>query len=497
MDERSIAAIWRAFGATAPLRIGVKTAESEDVRVVPYPFALIGRDPRCDLVLEDEAVSRRHALLFVMEGRGFAIDLASREGTLWGDGARQSGWIEDARGLGIGGFQVSPEAPAPTNPAAGGPPRENPLVSWSIARKPGHDLLLEVLSPQTKMTRWRINRTLTLIGRAPECKMRLMDPSVSSIHCVLVCLPMGLWVIDLLGREGILVNDQKARFARMSDNDDLRVGRFLFRVRGEPPQTSSRTELEADAPRPARLPAVVARQGGPPASLGASEPRRFVPSVIGPSESDLEIPARSAANPDAYLVPIVDALRMLQQHDQSQHQQTMMMLQTIFAMHGEQIRDVRNQLDHILGVLGEMRSLPADPSWVDRLAIAARGATHAAPAQGRNSLGFSQFAAGLSDGPAPSWTSPQGPGTTSFPGTQSPPPATNTAMEAGWNPAAPTAPDPANPAEPAPEETPAEGGKEPFVQDPGINTLICARLDEIRRERMSLWEKLLDMVGGR
>lgn len=58
-------------------------------------------------------------------------------------------------------------------------------------------------------------------------------------------------------------------------------------------------------------------------------------------------------------------------------------------------------------------------------------------------------------------------------------------------------PDPATSAESTSEGKPSEADVEPFVQDNGVNNLICARLDEIRRERMSLWEKILDMVGGR
>jgi pSer/pThr/pTyr-binding forkhead associated (FHA) protein len=498
MDDRSTEAIWRACGAIGPLRIGVKAGDSEDLRVIPYPFALIGREPGCDIILEKESVSRRHALMLVIDGRVFVVDLASREGTLWGDGARQSGWVEGAHGIGIGGFQICPQTLAPTDLAAAGePPNGNPLRTWSSSRKRGSDMVLEVLSPQTKKTRWRISRAVTLIGRAPECKMRLMDSSVSSMHCALVCTPMGLWAIDLLGRDGILVNDRQARFARMSDNDDLRIGRFLFRARGEMPRSSTRAEVQADSSRSVGLPAVLAWQGGPPASLGSSEPRMFVPAVIGSSETDLDIAAKSSANPNAYLMPIVEALRMLQQHDQAQHHQTMMMLQTIFAMHGEQIRDVRNQLDHVLRVLGEMRSLPSDPSWVDRLALAARTETRAAPANGQNGLGSSPFAAWPSNGPAPSWTSPRGTGTTSSPESKTAPSATNSAAAAAPPPPVLGVSAQANPAEPATEGKTVAVDKEPFVQDPEVNNLICARLDEIRRERMSIWDKILDMVGGK
>src|SRR5262249_34734787 len=45
------------------------------------PFALLGRDPRADVVLDDAQVSARHAYLQVLAGRPVVFDLYSRKGT--------------------------------------------------------------------------------------------------------------------------------------------------------------------------------------------------------------------------------------------------------------------------------------------------------------------------------------------------------------------------------------------------------------------------------
>jgi hypothetical protein len=45
------------------------------------PDMLIGRSSRCDLVLNDPSVSRRHAHLFFREGRWIVVDLQSTNGT--------------------------------------------------------------------------------------------------------------------------------------------------------------------------------------------------------------------------------------------------------------------------------------------------------------------------------------------------------------------------------------------------------------------------------
>ncbi len=58
---------------------------SRPARVVPLPDGremVVGRDPDCDLVIEDDRVSRRHAIL-VADGSAWSItDLASKNGTL-------------------------------------------------------------------------------------------------------------------------------------------------------------------------------------------------------------------------------------------------------------------------------------------------------------------------------------------------------------------------------------------------------------------------------
>lgn len=57
--------------------------------VVPLqqPVLIIGRSPTADLRLDDETVSRQHALLLVRQGAAMLIDNHSRNG-VWMDGRR-------------------------------------------------------------------------------------------------------------------------------------------------------------------------------------------------------------------------------------------------------------------------------------------------------------------------------------------------------------------------------------------------------------------------
>ena len=43
---------------------------------------MVGRDPACDIVLDDPSVSRRHARVFLAEGGVYLEDLGSQNGTM-------------------------------------------------------------------------------------------------------------------------------------------------------------------------------------------------------------------------------------------------------------------------------------------------------------------------------------------------------------------------------------------------------------------------------
>ena len=56
-------------------------AKKGELRLLYQPFAVIGRDPRADIVLDHTRVSRRHVYLQIVNGRAFWVDLESRSGT--------------------------------------------------------------------------------------------------------------------------------------------------------------------------------------------------------------------------------------------------------------------------------------------------------------------------------------------------------------------------------------------------------------------------------
>ncbi len=69
----------------------------------------------------------------------------------------------------------------------------------------------------------------TTIGRAPESDLRLVDSSVSRRHAVVTVGPKGAFIEDVRSVNGVCVNRQRIRHARLVDGDVIELGLKRFR----------------------------------------------------------------------------------------------------------------------------------------------------------------------------------------------------------------------------------------------------------------------------
>ncbi len=247
MNDPLIARFADACGATAPLDLRVDLvgggllAEGS----VNQPFTLVGRDDACDVTLSDPEINLRHVWLQVLGGRVFAVDLGSRTGLLWPNGARGPGWLDVGGPARVGPFTVQLRSLVSDKPSHYAPDY-NPLAADSGA-KSRPTVALEFRNGRRAKDRWSVNRLLTLIGRAPDCKIHLTADDISPYHCGLVSTRNGLWVVDLSGR-GVVVNGERMRVAPLSQNAELWVGRFLIGCHYTNPPAPPRVAPPTPAP---------------------------------------------------------------------------------------------------------------------------------------------------------------------------------------------------------------------------------------------------------
>src|SRR6266851_1354870 len=291
MNTQSINRFLGACGATGPLRLSAERPRVFGPVSVALdkPFALIGSGVHADLRLDDNQVSHRHLYLQVYNGRVFGIDLGSRTGTHWDNGRQPFGWLDLGKSLWIGrhrvyladdspGKEPNPELPEEPLLSRDFKPPNLPPVSLEFVKGGVHQG--GVLRP----ARCAVNRVLVLMGRTDGCKIRLMDSSVSKFHCSLIRTPRGVWVVDLLSRNGIWVNGTKVPWARLEQGDQLEVGEFVLRLRYDQPDNDS-----PDENRNAK------------ADEAGNEMKRSAASD-DPDESPRPVPAQIASEPPSVIV---------------------------------------------------------------------------------------------------------------------------------------------------------------------------------------------------
>lgn len=227
------------------LEVTAPDEQQPTIQVVDGSFALVGRTDSCTCRFDHPAVGRRHAYLQAIYGRIYCIDLGSPEGTRWGDSPRRGGWFDpddiirigpyqirliDTMGLGAGSEALSGDF--------------DPLERYTGDVGPLPKVVLHVRGAG-RHAHYTISRPITLVGTSSSCKLRLADKSVSTIHCSLLWLRDGLWVVDLAGKGGTSVQGKTVRCTKLADGHRLRVGKFTLRVQypGEPETHRRRAEI--------------------------------------------------------------------------------------------------------------------------------------------------------------------------------------------------------------------------------------------------------------
>src|SRR5512135_483593 len=344
LSERVLDPFSAACGATGPLHFEVwdRHGAAGPPRVFAQPFLVVGRTPSADLTLDDESVSRRHCYLQLVEGRLYGIDLEGRTGTRLGGQSLPVGRVRRGEAIGIGAFELrfrggDAEADASEGPAC-------PLTSRPVGPDPLPGVTLEIVGQGLKPFLCRLGRVLTLIGRSPLCRVRLHDPRVSRLHCALLRTTTGVWMVDLIPREGTLHNGTPRRVSWLDDGDLLRIGSFTIRLRYD------FSPMPLGSPGHGRL--------GPLSATGVPSPRESsAPAVPWPTE---EPPTPSFNDPgvEAILRPFVEHVALMQQQMTDQFQRAVMTMAEAFgSMQCDRMRLVRGELEQIRKLTEEMHAL--------------------------------------------------------------------------------------------------------------------------------------------
>jgi pSer/pThr/pTyr-binding forkhead associated (FHA) protein len=118
-------------------------------------------------------------------------------------------------------------------------------------------------------------RPVLLVGRHPECDVRLDSPKVSRRHCCVAIAYDRVLIRDLGSRNGVRVNGRLLEEATLHSGDEVAIGPILFRLEEESdqPPAQARPVAAPVSSRPVPGPVASPWQGRvpPPSSHGDSD----------------------------------------------------------------------------------------------------------------------------------------------------------------------------------------------------------------------------------
>lgn len=388
-------------GGLPRLSIGRADHSARDCFVLEKPYAVLGQSAECDIRLAGDGVSYRHAYLQLVNGRLLCIDLASGKGIYFGAKPVHAAWLDAGGTASIGPYRLHylGDQRDVFNEVASGrqtPCDERSTPSRSGLLPPDQPALLPKVSlvflnartESSGQRQRRIKRMVTLLGASRACKLHLVDGTVSRVHCSFVLTPRGLWVVDLLGRGGTMVNGDIIQHGRLDDGAEICVGRFRFGVRYEtdestPPWTIPAQPLSSllssaneTAPKASSIVSgesaiVMADEtsaiGPPPSELDISSATRVDSgSNVSLAEPETKRPAITAADEDdpsgrfseKFVRSLVEQFTVMQQQMFDQTQQQMAMLTQVFSeMYQSQQDLIRDELQRIHTLTAEIQDI--------------------------------------------------------------------------------------------------------------------------------------------
>lgn len=211
------------LSGTAPWEVDLERSEST-----------LGRSPDCDVVIEEDGVSREHARIVVGGGRVVIEDLESRNGTFVNEERVEKRALRGGDRIRLGPtaeMEFVGDAPAKEKAGAGGKRRRR-----AAAAPAGGGLLFRtewVLVPEEPggggapiLLRSRV----TTVGRRGSASLAIEDESISRMHARLDREDGELIVSDLKSRNGTLVNDEPVTRQSLQPGDILTFGSLPFEV---------------------------------------------------------------------------------------------------------------------------------------------------------------------------------------------------------------------------------------------------------------------------
>src|SRR5262245_6145695 len=210
-------------------------AQGSDRTLPAGPSYTIGRDPKSDIVVDEDRVSWQHAVLKLDRGSWVLEDTGSTNGTFLGAQKVQKITLDGETTVRLGHPVDGPELTCST----GEPPRPRtviaakPVMAASAApAAPAMATGAATASHREPSVIRQLPTQVLRIGGAPDNDIVISDLSVSRHHAELRRTASAYQIVDLDSHNGTFVNGQQVGSAPLTEGDIVGIGPSTFRLSG-------------------------------------------------------------------------------------------------------------------------------------------------------------------------------------------------------------------------------------------------------------------------
>lgn len=240
-----------SYSPSAVSELLISTPEGKvlaNLRLDPLRAYWVGRDSHCEVVVDNSTVSRRHALIFHVNGRWLVSDAGSVGGLDTENGPKRCAQLSSDTWVRVGTVYLwitaaSTIAPdwvdaAPEPLVAGRPDLLVRLTNESLTSESpspcGEALvvtdsfgIVHLCADLRGLASSQGSGTPRLtIGRSTAADLQICDSSVDPIHCVLALGSEHWSIVDAGSSSGLLYGGKRWYRKRLEDGITMPVGRF-------------------------------------------------------------------------------------------------------------------------------------------------------------------------------------------------------------------------------------------------------------------------------
>ncbi len=202
---------------------------------------IIGRDPGCDVVLDNLGVSRNHAQITNKSGVYVLHDLGSNNGTFVAGKRITAHNLNNGDEFSIGKFHMEvdlgaqAQAPAPRKETSAS---VNPELTLAVDAKEMEMMQRErasklkayinYLAPSGKRQNQPIVKTTTFFGKALSCDFNVTGFLIYPKHALIVRDNNGFRLVNLAPHRMTRLNEKVVDDERMQNGDKFKIGRNVF-----------------------------------------------------------------------------------------------------------------------------------------------------------------------------------------------------------------------------------------------------------------------------